>query len=82
MTEENGVSSYPPRTIGPLDNLKAVRRELSRVYKDSRQGRIPTSDGTRLAFILTAIAKVIEQSDLERRVEALERGVAHHAQPE
>jgi len=37
-----------------------------------RQKKIPTQEGTRLAFVLQIIAKVLEQSDLEQRIEALE----------
>jgi hypothetical protein len=40
-----------------------------------RKGRIPSQEGTRLAFVLQVIAKVLEQSDLERRIEQLERNV-------
>lgn len=70
--------SLPPR-VGPLNTAQRVRAELARVYKDARQGTISTQDASRLAFILTALYKVIEGSDLERRIEQLEKA---HAQIE
>jgi hypothetical protein len=66
----------PPPKVGKLDSLRAVRIELTRVYRDMRRGKIPSYEGTRLAFVLTAIARVLEQSDLEARIERLESATA------
>jgi hypothetical protein len=62
--------------IGSLDTLAAVRHELEKVYKDARRGKIHTQSASRLAFILSVIGRTIEQADIEKRLEALERGLA------
>lgn len=68
-----------------LHDLDAVRREMGKVYRDMKQHRIDCQDGTRLVYVLTQIAKVIELADLERRLAALEGvsngkpGIAHRA---
>jgi hypothetical protein len=50
-----------------------VRREAARVYREARAGRIETADASRLSFMLQGIAKMIEASTIERRIEALEK---------
>jgi len=65
----------PPR-VGRLTNLRAVRRELARVYVDARQGRIDPRDAARLAFVLSAMAKTLESELIERRIDALEGRLA------
>jgi hypothetical protein len=56
-----------------LASLTDVRRELGRVYRDMRTGKVACQDGTRYTYVLKAIADLIAQSDLEARIEALER---------
>jgi hypothetical protein len=63
--------SQPPR-VGRLDSLQGVRVELVRIYKEARRGTLASSEATRLTYILQVIAKVLEQSDLEARIERLE----------
>ena len=55
-----------------LATLTDVRRELGRVYRDMRVGKIKTSDGTRLAYVLSCVGKLIETSELLSRIEVLE----------
>ncbi len=62
--------SIPP--VGKLDTLTRVRREMSKLYKEARQKKLETPEATRLVFILKNIAGLIESSDLEKRIEALE----------
>jgi hypothetical protein len=66
--EESGT----PSPWVSLYSLEAVRREMASVYRQAKAGKIPVQDATRLVYILTAIAKVIEAGDLARRVELLE----------
>jgi hypothetical protein len=40
-----------------------------------RQGRIDTSDGTKLTYVLTGLLKAIETGLLESRMNALERAL-------
>jgi hypothetical protein len=63
-----------PRRIN-LDSLDNVRREVARLYREARSGMLPTSEATRLAFLLQVLAKLHEVTTLERRIAALE--VAH-----
>lgn len=61
----------PPRWMS-LKTLMDVRVEMARVYRDARSKKIPSGEATRLAYILTAIAKAIESEELARRAELVE----------
>jgi len=65
----------PQRRKAQLDRLEGVRREMSRVYRDMESGRRDSQDGSRLVYVLTQIAKVLELTEIERRVDALEHRV-------
>ena len=63
-----------PRRRGPvLETLTDVRREMARVYRNMRHGRIDTQDATRMTYVLSQIAKIIQTAELEARVAAVER---------
>ena len=62
----------PQRRKAQLDKLEGVRREMSRVYRDMESGRRDTQDGSRLVYVLTQIAKVLELTEIERRLIRLE----------
>jgi hypothetical protein len=73
----------PPPTPGPtprrrirLNSASAVARELGRLYKDARHGRVEPGDATKLAYILDLLRKSLESADLEQRLEAVERTLA------
>ncbi len=55
-----------------LDTLSHVKSEMSRCYRESRSGLLDVAAAAKLVFILGQIAKCIESSDLEKRVELLE----------
>ena len=55
-----------------LHDMSAIRREMSRVYRDMRNGVLVTADGMRLAQVLNLIANLHERSDLEQRIAKLE----------
>lgn len=59
------------RRIG-LRDIDAIRREMSRVYRDARRGQIETTIAARLVYMLSEIRKTYEVSVLERRLTALE----------
>lgn len=71
--DTQSVVPTPPKVdlATPVD----VRREMAKVYRDMRSGRIDTQDGTRLAYVLTQIAKAMEIGELEQRVKALQRAI-------
>jgi len=65
-----------PRRRGPvLETLTDVRREMARVYRQMRHGRIDTQDATRMTYVLTQLAKLIQTGEFEARVEAVERAL-------
>ncbi len=64
-------SSLPPRG-SDLKTIDDVRVEMARVYRDMRAGRLETADGTKLAYVLGQIGKLIEAGEIEKRLEALE----------
>ena len=49
-----------------------VRREMAKVYRESRGGKIATSEATRLVYMLTQILKAHEVYALEQKLVALE----------
>ena len=58
--------------------LQGYRREHlwdARVYREMRQERIETQDATRMTYVLTQIAKIIQAAELEARIEAVERAL-------
>lgn len=61
-----------------LKKIEDVRLEMSRVYRDCRNGVIDATVGAKLTFILASIGRLIETGDLERRIEQLEND---HAVP-
>jgi len=65
-----------PRRRGPvLETLTDVRREMARVYRGMRHGRIDSQDATRMTYVLSQIAKIIQTTELEARVAAVERAL-------
>ena len=67
----NGLTPTPPKI--DLRDAQAIRREMAVVYRDMRSGRIDTSDGTKLAYVLDMIRKAYETGILEERITQLER---------
>jgi hypothetical protein len=65
----------PPRHGRPrlrLDSLDRVRRELTKIYRQGRDGERDVGDSSKLANILALIARILEGTELEKRVAALE----------
>ena len=62
----------PRRRKAQLDRLEGIRVEMSRVYREMEAGRRDSQDGSRLVYVLTQIAKVLELTEIERRLIALE----------
>lgn len=60
-----------PRVI-KLKTIDDVRVEMASVYRDMKSGKIETSDGTKLVYVLGAIGKAIEIHDIEKRILLLE----------
>jgi hypothetical protein len=62
----------PARRKAQLDRLEGVRREMSRVYRAMESGACHSRDGSRLVYVLPQIAKVLELTEIERRLIAVE----------
>ena len=73
--DTGAVSNLPPQVAryrAKLDSMQDVRREMAKVYREARSGVVEVVDGTKLVWMLQAVGKVIEGSDLEKRIEILE----------
>jgi hypothetical protein len=70
------VETLPPRKGQryrcQLDTMTDVKREMAKVYRECRSEIIDAQTGTKLTWMLQAVAKVIETNDLEKRIEVLE----------
>ncbi|MEI6068155.1 MAG: hypothetical protein WCP96_12495 [Methylococcaceae bacterium] len=55
-----------------LNTMADVKSEMAKVYREARSGLVDVQDATKLTWCLQAVAKVIEGSDLEKRIELLE----------
>jgi hypothetical protein len=56
-----------------LSTAQDVRREMAKVYRECRSDILDAQTGTKLTWMLQGIAKVIETSDFEQRLEQLEQ---------
>ena len=61
----------PPKI--KLNTLEDVRRETTRVYREARGGMIDVSEAARFTYILVGIGKLIEATDIEKRLSQMER---------
>ncbi len=50
---------------------------MARIYNDMKSGKRDSQDGSRLVYVLTQIAKVLELTEIERRLDALEDHRTH-----
>ena len=64
----------PRRIRVKLETVTDARKEMSKLYREARAGKLDVQDASRLANILMLIGRMIECSDIERRLEALETG--------
>ena len=69
----SGLGEDPPPARARLDTMARVRRELARVYREARAGRLDVADASKLANILQIMGRMIETSEVETRLDALER---------
>lgn len=56
-----------------LTNATEVGRELAKLYREARSGRVDVADASRLANMLAILARILGDSELEARIEALEQ---------
>ena len=60
------------RCRAKLDTAIDIRKEMAKLYRETRSGLLDIQDSTKLVWILASIAKVIESAELEARMKALE----------
>ena len=65
------LENEPTRRV-TLKTLDDVKRELARVYREARNGKIETQDLGRFSNCLAILARIVEGSDLENRLAKLE----------
>ena len=49
-----------------------IRREMAKVYRETRCNKIIPTNGTKLVFMLMSILKAYEASEMEKRLTDLE----------
>ena len=55
-----------------LSTSEDIRREMAKVYRETRCNKILPSNGTKLVFMLMSILKAYEVSEIEKRLTDLE----------
>jgi hypothetical protein len=58
-----------------LSTATDCKRELGKLYRLARHKLIPLEDATKLTFVIQAVAKIIENSDQEQRLKAIEQAL-------
>ena len=69
-----GKCATPPRLRLKLNSIDDVKAEMARLYREGKAGQRDVQDVSRLANVLALLARMIEGSDLEKRIAALEGG--------
>ena len=55
-----------------LSTSEDIRREMAKVYRETRCNKILPSNGTKLVYMLINILKAYEATEIERRLTDLE----------
>lgn len=72
-------SAAPPRMRLKLKTIDDVRAEMARLYREGKAGLRDVADVSRLANVLALLGRLIEGSDLEKRIAAIEEGEERNA---
>lgn len=70
--------SEPQVRVGKLDNARAVRKELARLYRATRLkigNDLTAGSGAKLAYMLSLVGRSIETEELAERIAELERRI-------
>lgn len=70
--DEISDTPAPLKVRVKLSSVADVQRELSKLYWLARSKRMDVSEASKLANILVMVARIMETSDLEARLSALE----------
>lgn len=69
---DTSESGKPRRLRLKLKTQSDIANELARLYRDARADQIVVADASKLANMLHLLSRVLETSELEARIEALE----------
>jgi hypothetical protein len=61
---------YPRINLSTSDD---IRREMARVYRETRFNKIQPANGTKLVYMLTNILRAYESTEIEKRLVDLEK---------
>ena len=56
-----------------LSTSDDIRREMARVYRETRLNKILPNNGTKLVYMLTNILRAYESTEIEKRLVELEK---------
>jgi hypothetical protein len=70
---ETCPNSPPPYRRRRLDTLAKMRRELTNLYHEAREGTVEPADASKLTSILATAGRMIEGSEIEARLAEVER---------
>ena len=76
VTIDGATSLATPTPRINLKSLDGVRLEMSKVYRAMKNGELDGADGTKRSYVLSLIGKLIEASELERRIATLEQQIS------
>lgn len=71
--ERNDKPTTPSRI--DLKTIDDVRLEMARVYREMRANQVEAAVGTKFVYVLSAIGKLIELHEIEKRIIKLEEGL-------
>jgi len=63
----------PARYRAKLDTLADIRREMAKLYRESRSGLLSVQDMTKYVWALKAMGEVISEADIEAKLDYLEQ---------
>lgn len=69
---DTGLAALPTPSRIDLKTIDDVRVETARVYRDMRSGKIDMAEGTKLAYVLAQLGKMIDSCETAKRIEAIE----------
>jgi hypothetical protein len=72
MTTNTEVIDDPLPRIN-LSTSEDIRREMARVYRETRFNKILPNNGTKLVYMLTNILRAYESTEIEKRLVELEK---------
>ncbi len=69
-TDTEALNNPTPRIN--LSTSDDIRREMAKVYRETRCNKIMPNNGTKLVYMLVNILKAYEVSEIEKRLTGLE----------